>query len=160
MYSQIFKLHADTLKALANPKRLEIVNLLREQTLNVQQMEEMLDLPQSNLSQHLSVLRKYKIVTTKKEGKEVFYQISHPNFIKASDLIREVLIEEAKDIKLAKELSKDIEKFLPLAHDPVCQMRVSPKLASYATTYQNNNYFFCASGCLEKFTKGPDKYIK
>jgi DNA-binding transcriptional ArsR family regulator len=160
MYTKIFKLHADTLKALANPKRLEVINLLREHSLNVQQMEEMLGLSQSNLSQHLSVLRKYKIVKTNKEGKEVFYKISHPNFIKTSDLIREVLIKEAKDKKMAKELSKDIEKFLPLVHDPVCQMRVSPKLASYATSYKNNNYFFCASGCLEKFTKGPDKYTK
>jgi len=160
MYTKIFKLHADTLKALANPKRLEIINLLRDQRLNVQQIEEMLDLPQSNLSQHLSVLRKFNIVNTKKEGKEVFYKISHPNFIKASDLIRTVLIEETKDKHLAKELSQDIEKFLPLVHDPVCHMRISPKLASYATTHKNHNYFFCASGCLEKFTVNPEQYIK
>lgn len=158
MYYQIFKLHANTLKALANPKRLEIINLLRDQTLNVQQMIEMLDLPQANLSQHLSVLRKFNIVSNKREGKEIFYHITHPNFVKASDLIREVLIEETKDKKFAKELGKNIEKFLPLVHDPVCQMRISPKLASYATTSKGKHYFFCASGCLEKFKKNPEKY--
>lgn len=160
MYSQLFKLHAETLKALANPKRLEIINLLRDQTLNVKQIEEMLGLTQANLSQHLSILRKFQIVQTKKSGKEVFYKISHPNFIKTSDLIREILIEKTKDKKLAKELTTDIDKFLPLVHDPVCQMRISPKLASYATTHQNHNYFFCAAGCLEKFTNNPEKYIK
>jgi len=160
MYSQIFKLHANTLKALANPKRLEIINLLRDQTVNVHHMEEMLGLPQANLSQHLSVLRKFGVVNTKKEGKEVFYHITHPNFIKASDLIREVLIDQKRENKILIELGKDIDKFLPLAHDPVCQMRISPKLASYATIYKNNNYFFCAEGCLEKFNHNPEKYIK
>jgi len=159
MYSQIFKLHADTLKAIANPKRLEIINLLRDETVNVHHMEEMLGLPQANLSQHLSVLRKYGVVETKKEGKEVFYKISHPNFIKASDLIREIIFDQNKQLNIANELKEDIDTFLPLAHDPVCQMRVSPKLASYATKYKNSNYFFCAEGCLEKFHKHPEKYL-
>lgn len=160
MYSQIFKLHADTLKAIANPKRLEIINLLRDETVNVQHMEEMLGLAQANLSQHLSVLRKYGVVETKKEGKEVFYKIAHINFIKASDLIREIIFDQNKQLDIASELKKDIDTFLPLTHDPVCQMRISPKLASYATKYKNNNYFFCAEGCLEKFHKHPEKYLK
>jgi YHS domain-containing protein/DNA-binding transcriptional ArsR family regulator len=158
MYSQLFKLHALTLKALANPKRLEIVNLLRDQTVNVRHMEKMLGIPQANLSQHLSVLRKYKIVTTKKEGKEVFYHIANQNYITASDLIRESLIKQLKDSPLAKELKKDMHKFLPLVHDPVCNMRVSPKLASYALTYKNNKYFFCAEGCLHTFKNNPEQY--
>lgn len=159
MYSQIFKLHADTLKALANPKRLEIINLLRSETVNVQHMEEMLDLPQANLSQHLSILRKLGVVETTRHGKEIYYHISHPNFIKASDLIREILVEKYQDNQIVKEISNSIDKFLPLVHDPVCQMRVSPKLASYATTHKKTRYFFCAKGCLNKFKNDPEKYI-
>lgn len=159
MYSRIFELHANTLKALANPKRLEIINLLRNETVNVHHMEEMLGIPQANLSQHLSVLRKFGVVSTKKEGKEVYYYITHPNFIKASDLIREVLVDQNRENKLAKEIGEDMDKFLPLSHDPVCHMRISPKLASYATQYKKINYFFCAEGCLKKFNNNPEKYI-
>ena len=42
MYSQIFQLHADYYSSLANPKRLEIVHLLRDQEMTVSQMMEML----------------------------------------------------------------------------------------------------------------------
>ena len=45
MYSQIFGLHADYYSALANPKRLEIVHLLRDREMSVNQMVEMLGLP-------------------------------------------------------------------------------------------------------------------
>jgi DNA-binding transcriptional ArsR family regulator/YHS domain-containing protein len=158
MYSQIFEAHADVLKALANPKRLEILNLLRDQTVNVNQMTEMLNLPQANLSQHLSILRAAKIVCTKKEGKEVHYFVAHPNYLIASDLIREILIGDIADKKTAKAMSSDFEKLLPIVHDPVCQMRLSPKIASYSTNYKNTNYYFCAEGCLEKFKSNPEKY--
>ena len=160
MYHIIFHLHTQLLKALANEKRLEIIHLLRDRELTVSEIQTMLDLEQANLSQHLMVLRKLDVVTTRKDGKEVYYKLSHKNFIKASDLIREVLIDQKRENKILIELGKDIDKFLPLAHDPVCQMRISPKLASYATIYKNNNYFFCAEGCLEKFNHNPEKYIK
>ncbi len=93
MYHQVFKLHSDLLKALSHPKRLEIVHLLRDQELSVSQIQTMLDLPQANLSQHLMVLREVQVVEFRREGKEIYYQLTHKNFIKASDLLREVLID-------------------------------------------------------------------
>ena len=93
MYNQIFKLHADLLKAISHPKRLEIIHLLRDQELNVSEILTMLGLPQANLSQHLMVLREAGVVVTRKEGKQVYYKVAHVNFIKASDLLREVLIK-------------------------------------------------------------------
>src|SRR5450759_106300 len=97
MYYEVFQLHAKLLKALSNPKRLEILQLIREEELPVAGIQEMLDLPQGNLSQHLQVLRAAGIVKTKRKGKQIYYSISHKNFIKASDLFREVLIERNKD---------------------------------------------------------------
>ncbi len=158
MYSQIFEFHANVLKAMANPKRLEILNLLRNQTVNVNQMIEMLNLPQANLSQHLSILREAKILCTKKEGKEVFYFVTHPNYLLASDLIREVLMKDIADKKTAHAMCDDFEKLLPIVQDPICHMRLSPKIASYSTNYKNTNYYFCAEGCLEKFKNNPEKY--
>lgn len=160
MYQEIFELQAQTLKALANPKRLEIINLLRDQSLSVSEMTTMLNLPQSNLSQHLQILRTAKIVHTKRNGKQIFYEICHPNFIKASDLIREALIENCDDSPLAKKLKTNIKKLLPLSLDPVCGMRISPKLANFTQTHQNKKYYFCASGCLQKFNKNPNNYGK
>lgn len=160
MYTHIFTLHTNLLKAMSHPKRLEIIHLLRDQTLSVTQMLEMLDLPQANLSQHLMILRKAGVVTTKKEGKQIFYSLTHENFVKTSDLIREILIGSQKNSKIGKDLQIDMSDLFPLVHDPVCKMRLSPKTAAFSHDHQNKEYFFCASGCLEKFKKNPNQYLK
>ena len=56
MIQAFFQSYADTVKALAHPRRLEIIHLLRDQTLTVTQLYRMLDLPQANISQHLQVV--------------------------------------------------------------------------------------------------------
>ncbi len=72
---------AEILKALAHPIRLCIVqNLLEQQTsgvkpANVTQMQSCLSIPQSTLSQHLQKLRAAGIVTGKRQGLEVTYEI-------------------------------------------------------------------------------------
>jgi len=160
MYKQIFDLHANLLKTLANPKRLEIVHLLRDKELNVSQMQEMLGLRQANLSQHLQVLRDNEILLSRKDGKQVFYHLSHPNIIKACDLMRDILVEQYKDDPLADELTKKMSDLIPLVKDPVCGMRVSPKTAAYVHKDQSDTYYFCAEGCLNHFKKNIKEYTK
>lgn len=158
MYSEIFSLHANLLKALAHPRRLEIIHLLRDQELPVSDIHTMLDLPQANISQHLTVLRDAGVVTTRRDGKQIYYQIDDTRIVEASDLLREVLIDQTEDISLADTLSFKMKDLIPLTHDPVCKMRVSPKTAGFHTMYQKNDYYFCASGCLKVFEKEPAKY--
>lgn len=152
MYYEVFKLHADLLRAIAHPKRLEIIQLLREQELTVGQIQEMLDLPQGNLSQHLRILRLSQVVKTKRNGKKINYSIAHKNFIKASDLFREILIERHKDL-VSNVVSKKMSDLVPLVSDPICGMRVSPKTSAFAYKFNGNEFFFCGSGCYEKFKK-------
>ena len=160
MYQDIFKLHSGLLKAMSHPKRLEIVHLLRDQELCVNEILEMLGLPQANLSQHLIVLKNAGIVSTRKEGKQIYYKLAHKNIIKASDLLREILVKKHEDTGLADEFALKMTDLVPLAQDPVCNMRLSPKTASYAKKHKGNKYYFCAEGCLEKFKKNPEKYVK
>jgi ArsR family transcriptional regulator, virulence genes transcriptional regulator len=159
MYYEVFLLHAKLLKALANPKRLEIIQLIREEELPVAEIQKMLDLPQGNLSQHLQVLRKTGIVRTRRNGKKIYYSISHKNFIKASDLFREVLIERNKDA-VSDIVFKKMADLVPLTSDPVCKMRVSPKSAAFAYKNTDGEYYFCGSGCYKNFKRNPRKYIK
>jgi YHS domain-containing protein len=49
---------------------------------------------------------------------------------------------------------------VPLTHDPVCGMRLSPKTASYAFEHNGSKSYFCAKGCLDKFKKNPNKYAE
>ncbi len=159
MYNLIFEEHANLLKAISHPKRLEIINLLRDGEYTVSQIISMLDLPQANLSQHLQIMRKANIVITRRNGKEIYYKLSHPNILIASDSIRKLLIEKHKDDPLIKSLLEPMSDFLPLTHDPVCKMRLSPKTASFSDKYENKDYYFCAEGCLKIFRKEPAKYV-
>ncbi|MBI3984333.1 MAG: metalloregulator ArsR/SmtB family transcription factor [Candidatus Levybacteria bacterium] len=160
MYSEVFFFHAKLLKALSNPKRLEILQLLRNQQLTVSEIQEMLSLPQGNLSQHLQVLRLSKVVEAKRDGKQIHYKVAHKNFIKASDLMREILIEQHQNDPLIKDLGRKMTDLVPLSLDPVCKMRLSPKTASFISKLNGDSYYFCASGCFETFNKNPNKYIR
>ncbi|MDA1079816.1 MAG: metalloregulator ArsR/SmtB family transcription factor [bacterium] len=160
MYSEVFELHAELLKALSHPRRLEILRLLRDQELCVSDIYEMLDLPQANISQHLMILRDAEVLSSRKDGKQVFYSIANKKILAACDLFREVLIEQTEDAELARELRLSMQELLPLTHDPVCQMRVSPKTASFAQKHAGEMFYFCASGCKKKFAERPDAYVK
>lgn len=160
MYSQIFELHADLLKAISHPRRLEILHLLRDQELCVSDIYEMLDLPQANISQHLMIMRDAGILDTKRDGKQIIYKITNPKILQACDLLREVLIETYEDTEMAKHLHMEMKELVPIVHDPVCQMRVSPRTAAAASKYKGQKYFFCASGCLKKFEANQEKYVR
>jgi ArsR family transcriptional regulator, virulence genes transcriptional regulator len=150
-YLRLFQSHADLLKALAHPRRLEIVHLLRDQELPVTDIHTMLDLPQANISQHLMNLREAEIVQTRRDGKQIFYRLADPKIVEACDLIREYLIDLNHDSELADHLSLSMKELAPIVTDPICKMRLSPKTAAYHFHHQGEDHYFCASGCLQKF---------
>ncbi|MEZ5935318.1 MAG: metalloregulator ArsR/SmtB family transcription factor [Alphaproteobacteria bacterium] len=75
---------ADFLKALANPNRLMILCLLLDKEFAVSELEERLDLRQPTLSQQLARLREDELVTTRREGKQIYYRL-------ASDKVRRTI---------------------------------------------------------------------
>jgi ArsR family transcriptional regulator len=61
---------------------------------------------QANVSQHLTVLRQNNVVTTRRDGANVYYKIANPKILQAFDLMREVLLEKlSENEKLAKRMS-------------------------------------------------------
>ena len=158
MYEKMFELHAELLKAIAHPRRLEIMQLLRRGSLPVTEMYTMLDLPQANISQHLQILRKAGVVKTQRKGKQMYYSIAHRNYVKASDFIRDVLIKTHKNDPLIKEMKYSMDRLVPVVHDPVCTMRISPKTAAFSSLYNGEQYYFCASGCYQQFLQKPRRY--
>lgn len=104
MKVEIFKLHADVCKTLSNPKRLEILYALKDGELSVGELVEKLGAAKANVSQHLALLRQARVVSTRREGVNIFYKISNPKIIQACGLMREVLIEQLTEgSKLAKK---------------------------------------------------------
>ncbi len=97
MDKQIFQRHAELCQTLASPIRLEILSHLRDGEKRVNELAEMTELNQANISQHLSNLRSKGLVTARRDGTNVYYSIANPKIIRACDLIREVLIEQATE---------------------------------------------------------------
>ncbi len=155
MYSHVFELEEDVFKIIANQKRLEIIQLLSKKELNVSEMITMLGLRQSNLSQHLSLLRQHKIVSVSKRGREAYYKLADNNIAEAVKLIY-VFLQKQYGVG---ELGND-ESIFPIVVDPVCEMRISASEAFDSITYKDTAHYFCASGCRDSFKSNPELYSK
>lgn len=77
-YSEIFK-------AIAHPVRLQILNGLMTHECNVNHIVENLSLPQSTVSQHLSILKNKGLIQPRKDGVKTCYQIKSQMII---DILR------------------------------------------------------------------------
>ncbi|MBI4278119.1 MAG: winged helix-turn-helix transcriptional regulator [Armatimonadetes bacterium] len=89
----LFEMHAQVCQALANPKRLEILDALRDGERSVGQLTATLAVRKANVSQHLAMLRAKGIVVSRRDGQTVYYRLSTPRVIQACDIMRQVLLE-------------------------------------------------------------------
>lgn len=92
--SELYALHANVCKGLADPKRLLIINALRDGERSVSEICEAVELPQANVSQHLAILREKGLVSTRRDGQRVFYSLTTDKIIRAVDLLREVMADQ------------------------------------------------------------------
>jgi len=103
----LYELQANVCLAMANPKRLQILNLLKYKEMSVSEIINITKLPKANVSQHLSILRQQGIVAYRREGTSVFYRIANPKISEACSIMREVLMES---LKTKEDLSKRIRE--------------------------------------------------
>lgn len=68
---------AQLLKALANERRLQVLCLLAGGERSVGELQGLLDLGQSALSQHLAVLREEGLVQTRRDAQTIYYSLAH-----------------------------------------------------------------------------------
>lgn len=80
VYTPMVEKHYDTAelyKAMANPKRLAIIELLAKGEVSVNEIAKSLKITKTNVSQHLSHLRHVGIVKPRRDGLNVFYTLVH-----------------------------------------------------------------------------------
>ncbi len=85
-----YERNAGIYKLLANPKRLEILNLIKNRELPVEEIVKALKLPKANVSQHLAVLRYARLVTMRRSGLNVYYKISDPKIVEPCRILHEL----------------------------------------------------------------------
>jgi ArsR family transcriptional regulator len=107
MQESLRRFKAGVFQALAHPTRIAIIELLRdEREVPVSRLHDRLHLEQANVSQHLTVLRSRQLVTTRKEGNQVFYSLRDPILGKVLDLMKQYFHSHLKE---AMELLKDFK---------------------------------------------------
>lgn len=75
------------MKVLANPDRLMILCQLSKGEMRVGEIEETLGILQPTLSQQLTVLRDEELVSARREGKNIYYQLSSPQALAVMEVL-------------------------------------------------------------------------
>jgi ArsR family transcriptional regulator len=88
MSQELRRFKAEIFQGLAHPARIAIVESLRSGERSAGQLTELLGLEPANASQHLAVLRTKQIVTSRKEGNQVFYSLRDPVLMDVLDILK------------------------------------------------------------------------
>lgn len=104
---EIYALHARLCKAIADPKRLLILDSLRDGERAVGDIAAELGLSQPSTSHHLAILRERNVVTTSRSGNTIYYSLNTRKVIDAVDLLREFMAEHMVDAGVHGQLTGD-----------------------------------------------------
>lgn len=109
-------------KSMANPHRLEIIELLAQGECSVEQIADQTHLTIANASQHLQVLKVAQLVDINRQGNFIYYRLSNNNVFKAWKALRELGVERIATIeKVVREFRKSKFNFETVTIDGLIQ---------------------------------------
>jgi ArsR family transcriptional regulator len=79
---------ADVLRTVAHPMRLQIIHLLKEGEKPVTELAQQLGVQQPYTSQQLNLMKSKGILSSRRNGNQVYYAIANPNVVKVIQCIR------------------------------------------------------------------------
>ena len=85
---------ARALKAISHPLRLKILCVIGAEEACVQDIVDAVGTSQSNISQHLAILRDKEVLLTRKDANRVFYRVGDPRTLQLIAMIREVFCRD------------------------------------------------------------------
>jgi len=88
---------ADILKAMAHPTRINILESLREGERCVCEIIELVDTEQSNTSQHLALLKKMGIISSRKDGLRVIYKVNNNEIFSLLDILDKIIASQMEE---------------------------------------------------------------
>ena len=88
---EIFERQAQICKAFAHPGRLRILDLVGQRERPVSELQKELGLSKTSLSQQISILKSVGILSTRRQGKQIYCSLAIPEVKEACQLLRGVL---------------------------------------------------------------------
>jgi ArsR family transcriptional regulator len=90
----LYEVKAGLFKGLSHPFRIRVLELLADgEEHSVAELQERTGLEASHLSQHLSVLRRHRLVVSDRRASHVYYQIAYPEVAELLAVARRLLVE-------------------------------------------------------------------
>jgi ArsR family transcriptional regulator len=97
MLNSMRQYKAGVFQALGHPTRIAIVEVLTQGEMSVNRLCEAVGVEQSNLSQHLAVLRHKLVVQTRKDGNQIYYSLRDSSFGRVLQLLREFFLKHVSE---------------------------------------------------------------
>ncbi|MFO7953807.1 MULTISPECIES: ArsR/SmtB family transcription factor [unclassified Thioalkalivibrio] len=79
-----------SLKAMSHPLRLKILCILGDREISVQEIVDQVGTSQSNISQHLGILRDKGILATRKDANRVYYRVGDSRTLRLIGMMQDV----------------------------------------------------------------------
>jgi rhodanese-related sulfurtransferase/biotin operon repressor len=112
---KIYTVLAKLVKAMANPHRLEIIDLLGQTERSVEEIAAETGMSVANASQHLQVLRQSNLVEIKRKGNFILYRLANDNVYKSWKDLREIGMDSLADVeKIIKDFRGKKSSFEPV----------------------------------------------
>jgi ArsR family transcriptional regulator, arsenate/arsenite/antimonite-responsive transcriptional repressor len=93
-------------RALADPTRLRLINLMSEQEICVCYFIQVIEAPQPKISRHLAYLRRAGIVAARRDGKWMHYRLTMPQNSHASSILKRTIAA----LKSDKQMQRDCQR--------------------------------------------------
>ena len=88
---EIFERQARICRAFAHPGRLQILDALGDGEKGISDLQSALGISKTGMSQHIAILKSVGVVTTRRNGKQIYCSLAMPEVKQACQLIRKVL---------------------------------------------------------------------
>ncbi len=95
---------ADVFKALAEPRRLKLLNALRDGEKNVSELVQLCASTQANVSKHLSVLQQAGLVLREARGTAAYYRMANDSTYQLCDIVCGQLMQQAETALALQQL--------------------------------------------------------
>lgn len=104
---EIDMLHNRICQVLAAPIRILILYRLKEKPLCVNELADVMQLPQSTISRHLGILKEKNLVKTKRDGTAIYYKLEEPRIIEVLAVMREIVASQlASSVEIQRSLKE------------------------------------------------------
>ncbi|HYA01327.1 MAG TPA: metalloregulator ArsR/SmtB family transcription factor [Candidatus Binatia bacterium] len=91
--AEAYQLHAELCKTLTDPKRLMILQDLRDGERSVGELAAAVGMSLPNASQHLAVMRHAGLVAARREASTVYYSLTEPRIVQACAIVHQIVLE-------------------------------------------------------------------